>query len=57
MKFGKILQPGQIGTVQTKNRIVKTCGGAEDITGINRAFLECDSLGRCGLDYMGRRRR
>ena len=27
--FGKILEPGRIGRVQTKNRIIKTCGGEE----------------------------
>ena len=52
-RFEKILQPGQIGTVRTKNRIVKTCGGAEDITGINRAFLESIAWGGAGLIIWG----
>ena len=53
MKFEKILQPGQIGKVRTKNRIVKTCGGAEDVTGINRAFLEAIARGGAGLIIWG----
>jgi 2,4-dienoyl-CoA reductase (NADPH2) len=53
MRFEKILQPGQIGKVRTKNRIVKTCGGAEDITEINRAFLESIAWGGAGLIIWG----
>jgi len=53
MKFEKILQPGQIGKVRTKNRMVKTCGGAEDVTGVNRAFLEGIARGGAGLIVWG----
>jgi 2,4-dienoyl-CoA reductase (NADPH2) len=53
MKFEKLLEPGQIGKVRTKNRIVKVCGGAEDVTGINRAFLEAIARGGAGLIVWG----
>ncbi len=53
ISFEKILEPGQIGKVRTKNRIVKVCGGAEDITGINRAFLEAIARGGAGLIVWG----
>jgi len=51
--FEKLLQPGQIGKVQTKNRIVKTCGGAEDVGDRNRAFLEAVARGGTGLIIWG----
>ncbi len=53
VKFEKMLEPGQIGKVRTKNRIVKTCGGAEDIGSINRAFLESIARGGAGLIIWG----
>ena len=53
MRYEKLLEPGQIGKVQTKNRIVKTCGGAEDVAGINRAFLESIAWGGAGLIIWG----
>jgi 2,4-dienoyl-CoA reductase (NADPH2) len=53
MKFEKILEPGQIGKLRIKNRIVKTCGGAEDIAGINKAFLEALARGGAGLIIWG----
>jgi len=53
MRFEKILESGQIGKVRTKNRIVKTCGGAEDIGGRNRAFLEAIARGGTGLIIWG----
>jgi 2,4-dienoyl-CoA reductase (NADPH2) len=53
LQFKKILEPGQIGIVRTKNRIVKTCGGAEDVGGINRAFLESIAWGGAGLIIWG----
>ncbi len=53
MRFEKILEPGQIGKVRTKNRIVKTCGGAEDIGARNRAFLEAIARGGTGLVIWG----
>jgi 2,4-dienoyl-CoA reductase (NADPH2) len=53
MRFEKILEPGRIGKVRTKNRIIKVCGGAEDITGINRAFLEAIARGGAGLIIWG----
>jgi 2,4-dienoyl-CoA reductase (NADPH2) len=53
MRFEKILEPGYIGKVRTKNRIIKTCGGAEDVTGINRAFLESIAWGGAGLVIWG----
>lgn len=53
MRFEKLLEPGQIGRVRTKNRIVKTCGGAEDVTGINRAFHGAMAQGGTGLIIWG----
>jgi len=53
ISFEKILEPGQIGKVRTKNRIIKVCGGAEDIGGINRAFLEAIARGGAGLIVWG----
>jgi 2,4-dienoyl-CoA reductase (NADPH2) len=53
MRFEKILEPGQIGKVRTKNRIVKACGGAEDIGARNRAFLEAIARGGAGLVVWG----
>jgi 2,4-dienoyl-CoA reductase (NADPH2) len=53
MRFEKILEPGQIGKLRTKNRIVKTCGGAEDVGGINNAFLEAIARGGAGLIIWG----
>jgi 2,4-dienoyl-CoA reductase-like NADH-dependent reductase (Old Yellow Enzyme family) len=34
MKFEKLLEPGQIGKLRVKNRIIKSCGGAEEIAGM-----------------------
>ncbi|MEJ2244771.1 MAG: hypothetical protein P8Y80_01605 [Acidobacteriota bacterium] len=48
MSFEKLLAPGRIGKLRIKNRIVKTCGGEEDIGVRNRAFLE--SIARGGND-------
>jgi 2,4-dienoyl-CoA reductase (NADPH2) len=53
MRFEKILEPGRIGKVRTQNRIVKACGGAEDVTGINKAFLEAIARGGTGLIIWG----
>ncbi len=53
VKFKKILEAGRIGKVRTKNRIVKTCGGAEDVAGRNRAFLEGIARGGAGLIIWG----
>jgi 2,4-dienoyl-CoA reductase (NADPH2) len=53
MRFEKIMEPGQIGKVRTRNRIVKACGGAEDIGSINRAFLEGIARGGAGLIIWG----
>ena len=53
MSFARILEPGQIGKIRTKNRIIKTCGGAEDIGSINRAFLEAIAKGGAGLIIWG----
>jgi 2,4-dienoyl-CoA reductase (NADPH2) len=53
LKFQKLLEPGQIGKVRTKNRIIKTCGGAEDVGDINRAFLEATARGGAGLVIWG----
>jgi 2,4-dienoyl-CoA reductase (NADPH2) len=52
-RFEKLLEPGRIGKVRTRNRIVKACGGAEDVTGINRAFLEAIARGGAGLVVWG----
>ena len=53
MRFEKILEPGRIGKLRTKNRIVKVCGGAEDVTGINISFLEAIARGGAGLVIWG----
>ena len=49
MKFEKLLEPGYIGKLRIRNRIIKSCGGAEDIEGINNAFLEALARGGAGL--------
>jgi 2,4-dienoyl-CoA reductase (NADPH2) len=51
--FKKILEPGHIGKVRTRNRIIKVCGGAEDVGDINRAFLEAIARGGAGLIIWG----
>jgi len=51
--FEKILEPGRIGKLQTKNRIIKVCGGAEDITEKNLAFHEALARGGAGLIIYG----
>lgn len=53
MRFEKILEPGRIGRLRTRNRIVKVCGGAEDIGDRNRAFLEAIARGGAGLIIWG----
>lgn len=53
VRFEKILEPGHIGKVRTQNRIIKVCGGAEDVGGINRAFLEAIARGGAGLIVWG----
>jgi 2,4-dienoyl-CoA reductase (NADPH2) len=53
VKFAKILAPGQIGTLRIKNRIIKTCGGAEDVAGGNKAFLAGIARGGAGLVIWG----
>jgi 2,4-dienoyl-CoA reductase (NADPH2) len=53
MGFDKLMEPGQIGKVRTRNRIVKTCGGAEDIGGHNLAFMEGLARGGVGLILWG----
>ncbi len=53
MSFKRLMEPGQIGNVRTKNRIIKTCGGAEDIGARNRAFLEAIARGGTGLVIWG----
>ena len=52
-EFKKLLEPGQIGKIRTGNRIVKTCGGAEDIGPGNRAFMEALAKGGTGLIIWG----
>jgi 2,4-dienoyl-CoA reductase (NADPH2) len=52
-RFQKLLEPGQIGKIRTKNRIIKACGGAEDIGRRNRAFLEAIARGGTGLVIWG----
>ncbi|MFC1838754.1 FAD-dependent oxidoreductase [Thermodesulfobacteriota bacterium] len=49
----KLLEPGKIGKVRTKNRIIKACGGAEDIGPRNRAFMESLARGGTGLVIWG----
>lgn len=53
MRFEKLLEPGSIGKLRIKNRIIKTCGGAEDVAGFNRAFLESIAWGGAGLIIWG----
>ncbi|MBN2318396.1 MAG: FAD-dependent oxidoreductase [Acidobacteria bacterium] len=52
-KFEKLMSPGRIGKLRIKNRIVKTCGGAEDIGIRNRNFLESIARGGAGLILWG----
>lgn len=52
-QFEKLLAPGQIGSIRTRNRIVKVCGGAEDIGGPSRAFVEAMARGGVGLIIFG----
>jgi 2,4-dienoyl-CoA reductase (NADPH2) len=52
-RFEKLLAPGRIGKLRIKNRIVKTCGGAEDIGIRNRNFLESIARGGAGLIIWG----
>ncbi len=53
MRFEKLMQPGQIGKVKTRNRIIKTCGGAEDVSGYNLAFMEALARGGVGMIIWG----
>lgn len=53
MEFEKLLEPGYIGKLRIRNRIIKSCGGAEDIEGINNAFLEALARGGAGLIIWG----
>ncbi len=52
-RFEKLLAPGRIGKLRIRNRIVKTCGGAEDIGVRNRVFLESIARGGTGLIIWG----
>lgn len=52
-KYQNLLAPGLIGKLRVKNRIVKTCGGAEDIGIRNRNFLESIARGGAGLVIWG----
>ena len=52
-KYDKLLAPGRIGKLRIKNRIVKTCGGAEDIGVRNMYFLESIARGGAGLIIWG----
>jgi 2,4-dienoyl-CoA reductase (NADPH2) len=51
--FEKLLEPGYIGKLRTKNRIIKVCGGAEDIGEQNLAFHEAIARGGAGLITYG----
>jgi 2,4-dienoyl-CoA reductase (NADPH2) len=51
--FKKLLEPGRIGKLQIKNRIIKVCGGAEDIAEENLAFHEALARGGSGLIIYG----
>ncbi len=51
--FKRLLEPGRIGKIRLKNRIIKTCGGAEDIGSRNRHFLESIARGGTGLIIWG----
>lgn len=50
MKFEKMLQPGQIGKLRIRNRIIKSRGGAEDFGGINNASVEISFYGKSDKD-------
>jgi 2,4-dienoyl-CoA reductase-like NADH-dependent reductase (Old Yellow Enzyme family) len=45
ISFEKLLEPGYIGKLRLKNRIIKVCGGAEDITQKNISFHEALARG------------
>ncbi len=47
------MAPGQIGKVKIRNRIVKTCGGAEDVAEYNLAFMEALARGGTGMIIWG----
>ncbi len=49
----RLMEQGQIGKIKLKNRIIKTCGGAEDIGPKNRAFMEALARGGTGLVIWG----
>jgi 2,4-dienoyl-CoA reductase (NADPH2) len=51
--FAKLLTPGRIGKLTIKNRILKTCGGAEDVSGGNKVFLAGIARGGAGLIIWG----
>jgi 2,4-dienoyl-CoA reductase (NADPH2) len=51
--FEKLLEPGYIGKLRTKNRIIKVCGGAEDITEKNLEFHAALARGGAGLIIYG----
>jgi len=52
-RFEKLLEPGYIGKLKIRNRIIKTCGGAEDVTEYNQAFCEALAKGGVGLIMAG----
>ena len=49
MKFEKLLEPGYIGKLRIKNRLIKTPGGQEDNAEYVRAFHEALARGGTGL--------
>jgi len=51
--FEKLLEPGYIGKLRTKNRIIKVCGGAEDVTEKNLEFHAALARGGAGLIVYG----
>jgi 2,4-dienoyl-CoA reductase (NADPH2) len=51
--FEKLLEPGYIGKLLLKNRIIKVCGGAEDIARENLEFHAALARGGAGLIVYG----
>lgn len=51
--FVKLLEPGYIGKLRLKNRIIKVCGGAEDIRQQNLEFHAALARGGAGLIIYG----
>jgi 2,4-dienoyl-CoA reductase (NADPH2) len=51
--YAKLLEPGYIGKIRTKNRIIKVCGGAEDVGDKNYELHSAIARGGAGLITYG----